>query len=183
MRTPYGRPVSTDPDDDAAWWAAQPDVGPYYMDVGDAAGWLSESGWFDPIDAELDQLGLLGDDQLDLSTRLHWVSPLSTGRPWVSPLTEPPGCLILFAGERAGDNLAWMHGGLAVGEAGGWWVGDEELIEVARRIRARIPDDLCAVAFVISMICETTDDTTSLFADEYRSIHGTPDGAVTFLES
>ena len=75
------RIVSTDPDDDAAWWAAQPDVGPYYMDVGDAAGWLSESGWFDPIDAELDQMGLLGDDQLDQP-------------PVVERLVREPGCLL-----------------------------------------------------------------------------------------
>ena len=47
MRTPYGRPVSTDPDDDAAWWAVQPDVGPYYMDVGDAAASVENPAYVD----------------------------------------------------------------------------------------------------------------------------------------
>ncbi|MCV7194092.1 hypothetical protein [Mycolicibacterium brumae] len=166
--------------DDDAWWAAQPDVGPYYMDAEDAAGWTPGTGWFDPIDAELDQTMVLGDDQLDLCDHAVVDSPLMHRRPWVSPLPERHGCLTLFAGECAGDTLAWVHGGLTPGPAGGWWSGDEELIGIARKVLVRLPapDDPNAVPFVIACICGTTDDATIMFADEYRERYGNRLGAV-----
>jgi len=170
---------ASDPDD--AWWAAQCDVGPYPMDAGDAAGWSSEDGWFDPIDAELGQAMVLGDDQLDLCDG-PVDSPLMHRRPWVSPLPEPHGCLTLFAGQCAGGTLAWVHGGLTPGEGGGWWDGDEELIAVARRLRSRVPDHPCAIPFVIACVCDPVEDVTALLADEYRAAHGDASGAV-FVES
>ncbi len=171
---------ASDPDD--AWWARQPDVGDFIMDAGDAAGWSSSTGWFDPIDAELGCAVVADDDdQLDICEgRIE--SVLMHRRPWVSPLTEPPGCLVLFAGECAGDTLAWVHGGLVSGEDGGWWDGSEELIAVARRLRARLPGDPDVIPFVISMICGVVDDITASFADAYREQHGDQIGAV-FVDS
>lgn len=144
----------------------------------DAARWSPDRGWAEPEPAEFaeydDQVLLvLGDEFGPIeSVLLH-------RRPWVSPLAEPLGCLVLFSGECAGGTLAWMHGGITLGEDGGWWDGDEELIGCARRLRARVPDDPCAIAFVISMICNPVEDITAVFADEYRERHGDQIGAVT----
>ncbi|MFZ2240467.1 MAG: hypothetical protein WAV90_13195 [Gordonia amarae] len=168
---------ASDPDD--AWWSRQPDVGDFIMDAGDAAGWSSDSGWFDPIDAELGCAVVADDeDQLDLCDHAVVDSPLMHRRPWVSPLADPEGCLVLFAGQCAGDNLAWIHGGLTLGEGGGWWDGDEELIGVARRLRSRVPDHPCAIPFVIACVCDPVEDVTALLADEYHATHGDASGAV-----
>lgn len=168
-------------DEEDAWWSRQCDVGAFLMDAGDAAGWSSEHGWFDPVDAELGQESVADDDQLDLCDG-PVDSPLSRRRPWVSPLPDPPGCMVLFAGQCAGGTLAWVHGGITLGEDGGWWSGgDEDLITVARRLRARIPDDPCAIAFVVSMICDPVEDITALFADQYRERHGGQIGALTVI--
>lgn len=163
----YGRLVDAEDDPDIAL-ALSPD----------AARWSPDVGWCEPERGHFLIVGY-DDDQLDLCDYPAVDSPLSTRRPWVSPLTEPLGCMILFAGQCAGGTLAWMHGGITRGEPGGWWDGDEDLIAVARRLRARVPDDQLAIPFVISMICGTTDDVTALFADEYRDRHGGGIGGVT----
>ena len=139
-------------DDDPEWEGGE-----------DAASWSPADGWNAPPDDEHDW------DDTDLIDMTTPPAPIVQGR---RPRHAP---IITLSGECAGAPLLWVQpSGMGVGPAFGYWAGSVELVAAATVMRDGLtdPNDTRALAYIVTRLCDETDDATSVLGLDYEMRNG-----------
>ncbi len=137
------------------------DDDPYWETGEDAASWSPADGWNAPPEPEDDW----DDDDLIDMTAPPPPAPIVRGR---RPRHAPT---ITLSGEHDGRPLLWVQpSGMGVGPERGYWAGSVELVGAATVMQARLddPHDTRALAYVVTRLCDQTDDATGILGLDYE---------------
>lgn len=131
----------------------------------DSARWTPEDEWGAEPDDPFHAYHWEEDEDDDLIDMTAPPPPIVRGR---RPRHAP---IVTLSGESRGQPLLWVQpSGMGVGPERGYWAGAVELVAAATVMRERLPDpnDTRALAYVVTRLCDTTDDATGVLGLDYE---------------